>query len=182
MANRKNTMRKNMKRSNKSRRHRGGMAPVNDSSMLAGQKDSLAQGSQYLDIHKAQHGGSYGPYPAAVTNSTLTGTMVASARTGPLDTAISQIQGMQDGGRRRMNKRNHKNSRKNSRKNSHKNKSRKNHKNKSRRHRGGSYNTTLSGSPLSENSMLLPPGLEKQAALNYEWSAARDPNYWAPKQ
>jgi hypothetical protein len=102
--------------------------------------------------------------------------MVASARTGPLDAAISHIQGMQDGGRRRANK-------------NKKNKSKKNKKNKQRRgvsrrqrrnHRGGSQ--TLMGSPLSENSMLLPSGLEKQAALNNDWSAARDPNYWAPKQ
>jgi hypothetical protein len=39
----------------------------------------------------------------------------------------------------------------------------------------------LGGSPLSENSMLLPPGLEKQAALNSDWDAARNPNYWVPK-
>jgi hypothetical protein len=39
----------------------------------------------------------------------------------------------------------------------------------------------LSGSPLSESSMLLPSGLEKQAALNHDWDAARNPNYWAPK-
>jgi hypothetical protein len=84
--------------------------------------------------------------------------MIASARTGPLDTALSQIQGMQDGGRRR-------------------NKMTKKHK---RSHRGGFYK--LTGSSLSEDSMLLPAGMDKQAALNYEWSAAKDPNFFAPKQ
>jgi hypothetical protein len=30
--------------------------------------------------------------------------------------------------------------------------------------------------------MLLPAGMDKQAALNYEWSMAKDPNAFAPKQ
>jgi hypothetical protein len=105
--------------------------------------------------------------------------MVASARTGPLDTAINQIQGMQDGGRRKVNK--NKNKKNKSKKNMNKKNKNKSRKNKQRHnHRGGSH--SLTGSPLSDSSMLLPSGLEKQAALNYEWSAARDPNYWAPKQ
>ena len=150
------------------RKYRGGGhgvavgSPLGDTSMMVGQKDNLSQGTQFLSMHKAQHGGA-AAYPLGVTGSVLTGSMVASARTGPLDTAISQIQGMQDGGRRNMitmrNKRN-------------KNK-------KSRRQCGGSR--VMTGSPLSESSMLLPSGLEKQAALNNDWSAARDPNYWAPK-
>ena len=135
--------------------------------MMVGQKDSLAQGTQFLSMHKAQHGGS-APYPLGVTGSVLTGPMIAAARTGPLDTAMSQIQGMQDGGRR--NKRTLRN----------KNKKNKNKKSRDRRQCGGALHAT--GSPLSADSMLLPSGLEKQAALNNDWSAARDPNYWAPKQ
>jgi hypothetical protein len=95
--------------------------------------------------------------------------MVASARTGPLDTALSQIQGMQDGGRR--NKRSIRNRQK---------KSKKNKKSRRQRKQGGGA-MLATGSPLSADSMLLPSGLEKQAALNNDWSAARDPNYWAPK-
>lgn len=149
-------------RKNRSNRHRknsmmGGMASVNDSSMAMSQKDSLTQGSQYLNLHKGQYGGS-APYPLAVTTSTLPSDMVASARTGPLDSALASIQGMQDGGRRRK----------------HKTKSRKH----SRKHRGGAF----SGSPLTEGSMLLPPGLEKQAALNHEWPMAKDPSAFLPKQ
>jgi len=155
------------------------MAPVADTSMLQPQRDSLAQGSQYLHIHKAQHGGAGAPYPTAVTNSPLTGPMVASARTGPLDSAIGAIQGMQDGGKRRVNK-NKKNKTKKNKNKKNKNKNKKNKTKQRRNHRGGSH--VSMGSPLSSNSMLLPPGLEKQAALNYDWSAARDPNYWAPKQ
>jgi hypothetical protein len=127
--------------------------------MLLGQKDNLSQGTQFLNIHRTQHGGA-GPYPTAVTDSVLSGSMIAAARTGPLDVAISQTRGMQDGGRRRGSK--GKKSR------------------RSRRHRGGSR--AFMGASLSENPMLLPSGLERQAALNNDWSAARDPNYWAPKQ
>lgn len=82
--------------------------------------------------------------------------MVASARTGPLDVAVTSIRGMQDGGRRRK----------------------KGKKSRTRRHRGGAF----LGSPLSERSMLLPPGLERQAALNNEWAMAKDPSAFLPKQ
>ena len=143
---------------------RGGMAPVGDASMLLGQKDNLAQGSQFLDMHKAQHGG-MAPYPGGVSDSVLSGSMIESARTGPLDVAMSQIQGMQDGGRRRRRKHRGK-------------KGTRRH----RKHRGGGHSLHhLNGSPVNADAMLLPAGLEKQAALNYDWSAARDPNYWAPK-
>jgi len=156
-ASRKN--RSNRDRKNRSRRNRcwkGGMAPVNDRSMDMAQRDSLAQGSQYLNIHKDQHGGAAAPYPTAVTNSVLSGPMIAATRTGPLDAAISQIQGMQDGGRRRKHKK---------------------HSRRRRGHRGGAH----SGAPLSESSMLLPAGMDKQAALNHEWADAKNPNAFVPK-
>jgi hypothetical protein len=156
---RKNRKNRGSRKNRKNRCWSGGMSPVNDTSMTMPQKDSLSQGSQYLNIHKGQYGGAPAAYPNAVTGSVLTGPMIASARTGPLDTAISQIQGMQDGGRRRRNNRSKKNK---------------------RNQRGGLYK--LMGSSLSEDSMLLPAGMDKQAALNYEWSAAKDPNFFAPKQ
>jgi hypothetical protein len=146
---------------------KGGMSPVGDMSMAMGQKDNLAQGNQFLEIHKNQHGG-MSPYPLGVTGRVLTdSSMVAAARTGPLDSALNQIQGMQDGGARR-NKKNKTRGRKHKRGHSRRN-----------RMRGGAHHFT--GSPLSENSMLLPSGLEKSAGLNYDWDAARNPNYWAPK-
>jgi len=143
------------------------MAPINDASMTMAQRDSFAQGSQYLNVHKDQHGGAAAPYPTAVTNSVLSGPMIAATRTGPLDTAISQIQGMQDGGRRRGKK--HKGGRR----------SRK-HKKQSRRHRGGSHSGAV-GAPLSESPMLLPAGMDKQAALHNEWADAKNPNAFVPK-
>lgn len=142
------------------------MAPINDTSMNMAQRDSLAQGSQYLNVHKDQHGGAAAPYPTAVTNSVLSGPMIAATRTGPLDAAISQIQGMQDGGRR------HRKGKKHSRK--HRSTRR------SRKHRGGTHSGAL-GSPLSDNSMLLPAGMDKQAALHNEWADAKNPNAFVPK-
>jgi len=167
--NKSNKNKSNKNKSNKgSRRMRGGMSPVHDMSMAMGQKDSLSQGTQFLDIHKNQHGG-MSPYPGGVTGSVLTdSSMVAAARTVPLDSALRQIQGMQDGGARRNRKKNKTRGRKEKRGHSRRN-----------RMRGGAHN--FSGSLLSENSMLLPSGLEKSAGLNYDWDAARNPNYWAPK-
>lgn len=180
--NRRATQRRNRSRRGWSRRNRnammgGGPAPVGDNSMALPMQDSLRQGEQYANVHRAQHGGA-APYPEAVSGATLPSNMVAAARTGPLDIAIGQIQGMQDGGRRRRRgsrkaRKGRKGSRK-ARKGSRRDRSRRNRRN----HRGGA----LTGSPLSESSMLLPPGLEKQAALNYEWSLAKDPSAFAPKQ
>jgi len=140
-------------------------APVNDTSMALGQKDNLSQGQQFQNIHRTQHGGA-AAYPSGVTDSVLTGPMIAAARTGPLDVAIAQTRGMQDGGRRRRHRKG-KNSQRRSR--------------RRRVHRGGAYGSA-SGSPLTANPMLLPSGLEKSAQLNSDWDAARNPNYWAPKQ
>jgi hypothetical protein len=167
--------RKNRKCSRKNRSSRknrtmmGGMAPVNDTSMTMSQRDSLAQGNQYLNIHKGQYGGamaSPAPY-SAVTGSVLSGPMIAAARTGPLDVAIGQIQGMQDVGRRRRRKA-HKGGRRSRKAKKH---------SRSRRHRGGAH----SGASLSESSMLLPSGLERQAALHNDWATAKNPNAFVPK-
>ena len=103
----KHLSRKNNKKSRKT--HRGGfMAPLDDQGMAGPSQTSLAQGGQYLNLHKEQYGGGAAPYPTAVTDSVLTGPMIAATRTGPLDVAINQIRGMQDGGRRRRNNRSRK--------------------------------------------------------------------------
>jgi len=146
-------MRSMRKQRKSTRKMRGGMAALHDASMALSQKASLAQGAQYLNIHKGQYGG-MAPYPAGVESSTLPSDMVASARTGNLDVALNAIKGMQDGGKRRSKKRSTKRSKK----------------------RGGAF----TGASLSANSMLLPAGLEKQAALNYEWSLAKNPSSFAP--
>ena len=170
---RKNRASRKDRKSRRSRRNRslkGGMAPVNDTSMTLSQRDSLAQGSQYLSIHKDQHGGAAAPYPTAVTSSVLSGPMIAAARTGPLDNAMSQIQGMQDGGKRRRKGKKHSRGRKASRR------SRKHRSS----HRGGSHSGAV-GASLSENSMLLPAGMDKAAALHNEWAMAKNPNTFVPK-
>jgi hypothetical protein len=151
----------------------GGPASVNDMSMAGPMADSLKQGQQFTNIHREQHGGA-APYPGGVTDSVLSDAgMVAASRTGPLDQAIAQIQGMQDGGRRRQRSKSRKAGKRKGRRGT----SQRSRRNLSRRLRGGA----LVGSPLSEPSMLLPAGLEKQAALNYEWSLAKDPMAFAPK-
>lgn len=149
-----------------SRKHRGGMAPVSDSSMVMPQQNSLGQGSDYLRMHKGQYGGA-AAYPSSF-GATLPASMVAAARTGPLDSAIGAIQGMQDGGAllRKVRK-------------SRKSKKSKKSKKHSRRHRGGYRG--LMGASLSEGSMLLPPGAERQAALSHEWGLAKDPSSFSPK-
>jgi hypothetical protein len=157
--------RKNRNRSRRNRSLKGGMAPIDDRSMNMAQRDSLAQGSQYLNIHKDQHGGAAAPYPTAVTNSVLSGPMIAATRTGPLDAAISQIQGMQDGGKRRRKGKKHSRKHKSSR--------------RSRKHRGGRH---FVGASVSENPMLLPAGMDKAAALHNEWADAKNPNAFVPKQ
>ena len=162
---------------------------MNDTSMNMAQRDSLAQGSQYLSLHKGQYGGA-AAYPTAVTNSVLSGPMIAATRTGPLDTAMAQIQGMQDGGKRR-HRRSH-SSRRSGKKHSRrghsrgKKHSRRSHSGKknsrrSRRHRGGAHSGAL-GAPLSGSSMLLPAGMDKQAALHHEWADAKNPNAFVPRQ
>jgi len=152
------------------RKHRGGMAPVGDSSMAMAQRNSLQQGSSYLAAHKGQYGGA-AAYPSSF-GATLPSSMVPAARTGPLDSAVAAIQGMQDGGRRRRKSRKSKKSKKSMKK------SRK-MKKYTRKHRGGYRG--LTGVSLSEGSMLLPPGAERQAALSHEWGLAKDVNAFAPK-
>ena len=133
-----------------SRKMRGGMAALHDASMALAQKASLAQGAQYLNIHKGQYGG-MAPYPGGVESSGLPSDMVASARIGSIDSALNAIKGMQDGGTRRSSKKSRRSSKK----------------------RGGAF----TGAALTADSMLLPAGLEKQAALNNEWSLIKNGSF-----
>lgn len=128
-------------------------------------------------------GGGVGSYPDSVVGSTLPSDLNAAARIGPLNQAIAAIQGMKDqaGGRRRN--RNRKTNRKN--RNNRKNRSNRNRSNRNRRNRrqmGGAMSLLAPAPVVTNSAMLLPPGLEKQAQLNYEWSLASDPSSFAPKQ
>ena len=147
-------------------------SPLNNSGMALGQKDNMGQGQQFQQMHKTQHGGAatmMAPGPvSAITGSVLSdSSMVASARTAPLDVAMqyATAQGQKGGYRRSKGK-----------------KSRKSRKVTRRRRvlRGGAWGGS-SGSALTLSPMLLPAGLEKSAQLNQDWDAAKNPNYWAPK-
>jgi len=165
MASRRNR-RGNRKATRKNRRRqRGGVAPLNYS-MGEMTQQSFAQGRQFAEIHKAQHGGAAGfeggPYPGSVGGTgMLPSGLVASSRVGPLNSAIAEIQGMKDqgGGRRR-----HRRSRRHG-----------------RRHRGGSYKMDTAA-PYGSPSMLLPSSLEAKAltGMNEEWRLAANPGSFAP--
>lgn len=150
------------RRYNRSRRHRGGyMAPINHTSVTGGpmggpHQASLHQGGNFKIMHLGQHGGAlyHGAPIGAVTGSVLSGPLVQSTATAPLNDAMSAIAGMRDqkGGRRK-----------------------KKGKRSRRRQRGGAV---FQGGPYNTSTML---GVDPTAAgLNRDWSAARDPNYWAP--
>ncbi len=187
------TRRHKMKRSRRNRMKasrrsmRGGfMAPMewDRSDMSSASAASFRQAQQYLDIHKGQHGGA-APYPTAVTDSVYAAG--PSARTGPLDTAMSQIQGMSDqvGGRHH--------GRKHSRRN------KKNMKSRRRKMRGGStykmyggsnYKMMYGGSnckmmrggaaPVGAPTMALPEGT-KGTGLHGDWAQAMNPNAMVPR-
>ena len=90
-----------------SRRQSGGVAPVDDTSTYGPSLLSRAQGQDYLNIHRAQHGGAAVSLAAAAPvgyTGVLDDNLRAFARVTPLDTANAAIQGMSDqsgGGRRR---------------------------------------------------------------------------------
>ena len=184
------------RRFNRSRRHRGGfVAPVGDRSMVGAGIASLAQGAQFAGMHRAQHGGHLGnlaldagAYPgevqrpsllqtggavfsgapmAAVTDSVLSGptALIDSTRTGPLNAAFAQISGMRDqtGGRRKKNKKGKKS------------------KGRSRRQRGG-FAGWGSATPAPSSASYMTGVDPKAGQLNHEWDAARNPNYYVPKQ
>jgi hypothetical protein len=172
---------------------------------------NLAQGQQFGEYHKNQHGGmgaySYGPYPGAVEEaSVLPGDLVASAKLLPLDKAFAEIRQFGPssdnpnlaGGRRRKAKKSRK--------------SRKSRKTRRvRRQRGGLYRWggggrgscglmmggrrgncgLLKGGAASEmrfpmpvadeTKMLIPASLQEQAGLNPEWRLAENPLSFAPQ-
>jgi len=161
------------------------MAPMewDRSDMSSASAASFRQGQQYLDIHRGQHGGA-APYPTSVTDSVYAAG--PSARTGPLDTAMSQIQGMSDqtGGSHH--------GRKHSRRNK-----KKNMKSRGRKMRGGSTYKMYGGSnckmrggstykmmggaaPVGAPTMALPEGT-KGTGLHGDWAQAMNPNAMVPR-
>ena len=83
-----------------SRRHRrtrrGGAAAVGyDLAATLPAKQSLLQGGDYLQYHKAQHGG-VAPYPGGVVGSVLPADMAGSAMTYGINRAIADVAGLRD--------------------------------------------------------------------------------------
>jgi hypothetical protein len=218
--NRKNTRRNSRRNRRNTRRNTrrnninmmGGAAngmpsPVGDASMKGPMDMSLAQGQQFADYHKNQHGGflSGGPYPGVVTEESLIpANMALSARTAPLNAALNEIKGMSDqaGGKRRrrnsmrkrknnaMSMRKRKNNAMSLRKRKNNTMSlrkRKNNAMSMRRRKNRRNNNMMGGAVFSpaltsSPSVLLPSGLEAKAVsgMNAEWKLAENPRSFAP--
>ncbi len=191
-----------------SRRMRGGAegAPVNYAN--PGPMDlNLAQGRQFDEYHKYQHGGAmaYGPYPGAVTEGPiLPADLNASAKLLPLIDSFNYIKQFGPeadlkGGRRRRGSRKSRKGRKATRKGRKqcggvlvrwgggRKASRKGRKasrktrSRSRRYRGGSRAEMNFPMPVGdEGKMLIPASLQAQAGLNPEWALAKNPMSFAP--
>jgi hypothetical protein len=171
---------------------------------------NLNQGRQFLEMHKAQHGGALntsGAYPGVVDQaSVLPGDLIASAKLSPLNASFDYIKqfgpssdnpNLRGGKRRRGSKKSRKGSRK-TRKASRKQRggvlvrwgggkkgrkgSKKSRKSrKVRKHRGGAYaEMRFPMSVGDEGKMLLPANLEAQAGMNPEWQLAKNPMSFAP--
>ncbi len=180
-----------------SRRHRmrGGestAAPVGGNSMAQMVQQSLAQGQQYANMHKGQHGGANldaGPFPGAVTEQSLIpDALKGAARVAPLDAALNNIANMKDpgqagGGRRRGRKASRKGRKasKKARKGSKKSRKGSRKSRKTRRMRGGAaYDSNPA--PVTAPGMLLDGGQMAKAlsGMNAEWKLAENPASFAP--
>ena len=173
--NRKGSRRMNRRMNRRaSRRCWSGGAPasVNDNSMHASSKLSLAQGSDYENIHSAQHGGMA---PVGYTG-VLDDSLRATARVAVLDESMGAIQGMSDkaggGPRRRKGKKfTHKNIMAMLKK-------------LNKRQRGGAAYALTQAQDYSAPGMLLSPSAEARAlgGMNPEWKLASDPTAFVPNR
>lgn len=194
---RRRNMRKSRRASRKSRRasrksrQSGGWvvmnpAGVNDTSMVNAAKLNLAQGGQYNEAHKAQHGGALLEGAPVGTTGVLDSSLRSAAHLAPLDKSLTEIQGMSDqsgGGKRRkrgyrfgnitrslmrmlkLGRRSRRSHRKSS---------------KSRKMRGGAgLNPADAGAP----GTLLPASMANKALMqmNPEWKLAENPAAFHPK-
>jgi hypothetical protein len=146
------------RRSTRRARQQGGWQDMTPANM------SAAQGKEYLNIHKGQHGGAAMPpvlqgAPVGETGM-LDPSLVAQARTGGTLASFQEIQGMSDqsgGGRRR---------RRGSR----------------RRQRGGAAIDLSTAADAHAPTHLLSGAQEAKALMlqNPEWSLARNPAAFVP--
>ncbi len=200
----KNYHRRNMRKTRKgrkgrknrrmSRRQSGGWivmnpAGVNDTSMVNASKLNLAQGGQYNEAHKGQHGGGAPLEGAPVgTTGVLDSSLRSAAHLGPLDKSLTEIQGMSDqsgGGKRRRGRRGSRRAmnmrsltRNLMRMFKKRTMKRKGH---GRKMRGGAaLNPADAGAP----GTLLPASMANKALMqmNPEWKLAENPASFAPSK
>ena len=181
-------------RRRRSKRRGGALdgAPLNYS--LAGSeasRSSLSQGGDYLKYHEGQHGG-MAPFDGA--SSVLESSLRGPAHLAGLDKAFAEIQGMQDGGRRRTKRRGSKRSgskrsgskrsgskrsgskRRGSKRSGSKRSGSKRRGSKRSKRQGGNrsrrqrrHGGSLGYSPFPGQGMLLSGAQYAQAGLNPEW-------------
>jgi len=177
----------------KNRRTTGGgsMNPMelNDTSMRSATNMSLAQGGDFANIHKEQHGGMAPVGYTGVLDDSLRG----SARVLPIDDSLRQIAGLSDqtGGKRKKARKASRKGRKASRKARKASRKTKKGRKASRKGRKGSRRNRRQGGGMRElgymdanaPGMLLPPSLESKAlsTMNAEWKLAENPSSFAPK-
>ena len=184
--------RKASRKSRKGRKQHGGAAmtslsnaaPLNDTSMEGPSKLSLAQGSDFAEIHKAQHGGAaviLGGAPVG-DQGMLDASLRSSARVGDLDASIAEAAKQNDlgqvGGARRHKGRKSRKSRKSK---GRKGKSRKGRRGSRRMMYGGAM-PSMAPSDYGSPGMLLSADQEARAlgGMNPEWKLASNPNSFAP--
>ena len=153
------------RRSTRRARQQGGWQDMTPANM------SAAQGKEYLNIHKGQHGGAAMPpvlqgAPVGETG-VLDPSLVPQARTGGTLASFQEIQGMSDqsGGGRRRRRRGSRRSRRSR-----------------RRQRGGAAVDLSTAADAHAPTHLLSGAQEAKALMlqNPEWSLARNPAAFVP--
>jgi len=154
-------------------------AGINDKTMMSPSSASLAQGTDYENLHMGQHGGAVDLAGAPVgTTGMLDSSLRGAAHLSPLDASTTAAQGMSDqaGGARRRGSR--RKSKRNSRRSS-----RRNRRGSRRKQRGG-FNHAMRPADYGASTHLLSPTAEAHAVskMNPEWlSIAPNPMALAPK-
>lgn len=195
-------------RRNRSRKQRGGVAPVGEygaGSGIAPMKLNLAQGQQFAAYHAQQHGGglNFGPYPGAVQEaSVLPADLVASAKLLPLNQSFDYIRQFGPssdnpnlkGGKRRRRGRKSRKGRKGSRKQrgggaglvrwgaggGRRRNTRRNRRNRRMMYGGSRAELNMPMDVSQEGKMLISPQMQAQAGLNPEWKLAENPTSFDP--
>ena len=170
-------------------------SPVNLDVMAGPGKMNLAQGGDYNNIHRGQHGGAAVTLGGAPVGDTgmLDDSLRAAARVTPLDQSVGAIQGMSDnpqggGARRRRGSRRGRKGKKPSRKGkkpSRKGKKRVSRSTRRRKSMYGGAAYSLSGAgDAGAPGMLLSPDQEAAAlkGMHSDWKTAGDVTLYTPNR